>query len=387
MSGRASPGVVVHRDADELAAAAAARLVTALVDAQSARGSASVVLTGGGVGTATLAAVAASPARGAVDWSRLDVWWGDERFVPDGDPERNATQAYDALLDAVALDPARVHVMAPSDGPDGDDPEAAAARYADELAAAARPEDHGPVPGFDVLMLGVGPEGHVASLFPEMPAVHEQTRTVVGVRGSPKPPPVRLSLTFPAIRAAQEVWFLAAGGEKAGAVRMVLEGAGEIAVPAAGAYGRRRTLWLLDRSAALGASPRPGAHRQPVTGESVEVPDFRGVQSLNAWLAGHDAGLLLCGPDPDGPVPLLDGVVRDQVPAPGTRLRRWDVVTVWVVRPPAGGVREPRRPSPVVPPPAAAQLPSRSTSKRPESEPIVTSTRQRPASGSRIVPG
>lgn len=246
--------VVVHRDAEELAAAVAARLVTRLVEAQRDRGEASVVLTGGGIGTATLATLATSPGREAVDWERLDVWWGDERFLPAGHPDRNEVQARAALLDAVPLDPARVHPMGAAGGPDGNDPEAAAERYAAELAARARPEDHGPVPHFDVLLLGVGPDAHVASLFPEHPALHD-TRPVVAVRGAPKPPPVRISLTLPAIRHATEVWLLASGAEKAAAVRLALAGAGEVAVPAAGARGRSATLWFLDHAAASRLPP------------------------------------------------------------------------------------------------------------------------------------
>ncbi|AVH98047.1 6-phosphogluconolactonase [Streptomyces cinereoruber] len=244
-----APQLVVHRDKELMAQAAAARLITRIVDAQAARGSASVVLTGGRNGNGLLAALGSAPARDAVDWSRLDLWWGDERYLPDGDPERNVTQAREALLDRVPLDPARVHAMPASDGPYGDDVEAAAAAYAEELAAAAGPGDGG-VPAFDVLMLGVGPDTHVASLFPELPAVHETERTVVGVRGAPKPPPVRISLTLPAIRAAREVWLLAAGEDKAKAAAIALSGAGELQAPAAGARGRSRTLWLLDSAAA-----------------------------------------------------------------------------------------------------------------------------------------
>lgn len=244
-----APQLVVHRDKELMAQAAAARLITRIVDAQAARGSASVVLTGGRNGNGLLAALGSAPARDAVDWSRLDLWWGDERYLPDGDPERNVTQAREALLDRVPLDPARVHAMPASDGPYGDDVEAAAAAYAEELAAAAGPGNGG-VPAFDVLMLGVGPDTHVASLFPELPAVHETERTVVGVRGAPKPPPVRISLTLPAIRAAREVWLLAAGEDKAKAAALALSGAGELQAPAAGARGRSRTLWLLDSAAA-----------------------------------------------------------------------------------------------------------------------------------------
>ena len=197
-----TPEVIIHRDASLLAKAAAARLVTRLVDAVTAHGSASLVLTGGGIGTAVLTELAATPARDAVDWRHVDIWWGDERFEPEGDPERNETGAREALLDRVDVDPARVHPMAPSNGPDGDDPEQAADRYAEELARAAKPEDHGPVPEFDIMLLGIGPEGHVASLFPGMPALYDE-RSVVAVRGAPKPPPTRISLTFPAITAAQ----------------------------------------------------------------------------------------------------------------------------------------------------------------------------------------
>ncbi|MEV0882926.1 6-phosphogluconolactonase [Streptomyces microflavus] len=244
------PQLVVHRDKELMAQAAAARLITKIVDAQAARGHASVVLTGGRNGNGLLAALAAAPARDAVDWARLDLWWGDERFLPEGDPERNVTQAREALLDAVPLDPARVHAMPATDGPYGKDVDEAAAGYAAELAAAAGSDDHGRVPAFDVLMLGVGPDTHVASLFPELPAVRETERTVVGVHGAPKPPPVRVSLTLPAIRAAREVWLLAAGEDKAEAAAIALSGAGEIQAPAAGAYGRSRTLWLLDAAAA-----------------------------------------------------------------------------------------------------------------------------------------
>ena len=243
------PLVVVHQDASLLARAVAARLVTALVDAQAARGHASVVLTGGGIGIATLRELASSPARDAIEWDALDVWWGDERFLPSGHPERNETQAREVLLDAVDLDPARVHPMAPSDGPAGDDVDAAAARYADELARSSQPEDHADVPAFDVLLLGIGPDGHVASLFPESPALYDE-RTVIPVRGAPKPPPTRLSLSFAAINSAREVWLITAGEEKSGAVRMALGGAGPTQVPAAGVAGRVRTRWLLDRAAA-----------------------------------------------------------------------------------------------------------------------------------------
>ena len=251
-----TPEVFVYSSGDLLASAAAARTVTRLADALAATGRAHVVLTGGGIGTKVLAAIAASPARDAVDWSQVDFWWGDERFEPEGDPERNETGARSALFDHIAADPARVHVMAGPDGPDGDDPDVAAARYAAELAAAARESGAAgaEVPAFDVLMLGIGPEGHVASIFPESPAAHA-AGSVVAVRNSPKPPPTRLSLTFSAIQAAREVWILASGAEKAEAVGEAVRGVSQDKLPAAGARGLDRTLFLVDQAAAAQLPP------------------------------------------------------------------------------------------------------------------------------------
>ncbi|SEH00619.1 6-phosphogluconolactonase [Nonomuraea solani] len=254
------PTIVVHRDADVLAKAVAARIITRLVDVQSAKGSASIVLTGGTVGIATLAAIAATPARVAVDWRRLDVWWGDERFLPTGDKERNETGAREALLDHVDVDPERVHVML---GPDsGLTAEESAEAYATDLRKASRPEDHGPVPNFDVMLLGMGPDAHVASLFPGMPALYD-TRPVVAVHGAPKPPPTRISLTLPAIQSSREVWVVAAGEEKSGAVRLALSDSGPVQVPSAGARGRGRTLFLLDRTAAGKIPPGLGRMASP----------------------------------------------------------------------------------------------------------------------------
>lgn len=249
------PDVVVHATAKVLAAATAARLVTRIVDIQTASGSASVVLTGGGTGIAVLRQLAGTHTAAAVDWRRLDIYWGDERFLPSGHPDRNETQAREALLDHVGVDPGRVHPMGASDGPWGDDPDAAAQAYEDLLMHRLRPEDRGPAPSFDICCLGVGEDGHVASVFPGSPAVYETERAVIGVRGSPKPPPTRITLTLPAIRCAAEVWLIVSASEKAAAVTMALGGGGEVQVPASGATGRRRTLWLLDRAAGAKLPP------------------------------------------------------------------------------------------------------------------------------------
>jgi 6-phosphogluconolactonase len=256
------PAIAVHAQPDVVAAAAAARLVTRLVDLLAAGTTPKVVLTGGGVGIAMLEQIRATAARDAVDWGRVEFYWGDERFLPPGDPERNETQARAALLDHVRVDPEKVFPMGADTGTGPAGAEPAAEAYAALLARAARPEDDGPVPSFDVLLLGMGGEGHTASVFPHSPAVYETERPVVAVHGCPKPPPTRISLTLPAIRRAAEVWVIATGEAKAAAVAMALSGAGEVAVPVAGAQGRRRTRWLLDRAA---ASKLPRDVAPPIT--------------------------------------------------------------------------------------------------------------------------
>ncbi len=240
------PGVVIHRDKELLADAAASRLVTAIVDAQAARGQADVVLTGGSMGIAILASVGSSRIRDAIDWRRLHLWWGDERYLPDGDPDRNETQARDALLDSVPLDLERVHPMV---GPDrSSSVEDSAGQYAEALARAAGAGRE--LPEFDVVLLGMGPDAHVASLFPEHPALYADDGPTVAVHGSPKPPPLRVSLTMSTLNSGKDIWLIVAGEDKAAAVGMALSGAGIMQAPAAGVSGRRSTVWLLDRPAA-----------------------------------------------------------------------------------------------------------------------------------------
>src|SRR5580693_3785462 len=223
--------VFIHANGDLLAAAVAARLITSTADTLAADGRAHLVLTGGGIGTKVLAAVAASPARDTVDWGAVDFWWGDERYAPEGDPDRNETGAREALFDHIPVDPTLVHAIEGPDGRDGDDVEASAARYATGLAisASSRPN---------------APSGAAVP-----PAAYARG-TVVAVRNSPKPPPTRISLTFPAIRAAREVWILASGAEKAEAVARALAGDADDKCPAAGAQGTQRTLFLIDEAAA-----------------------------------------------------------------------------------------------------------------------------------------
>lgn len=235
------PQLVLLPTAAAVAADVAGRLVTKLVDLQSGGRVPSVVLTGGTIGIDVLAQIAASGSRSAVDWRRVEIFWGDERFVPREDADRNEKQAREALLDRVPVDPSLVHPMASSDGEFGDDLDAAAAAYARLVDA------RGP---FDITLLGLGPDGHVASIFPEHPGVYDD-RTAIPVRNSPKPPPLRISLSLPTLRNSVEVWVVTGGSGKADAVAMAFGGAGEVAIPAVGATGTARTLWFLDRDAAV----------------------------------------------------------------------------------------------------------------------------------------
>ncbi|MCM6776710.1 6-phosphogluconolactonase [Nocardia sp. CDC159] len=236
------PGVEILADTDALAVAAAERFVEIVTAAQRARGRASVVVTGGGTGIATLEQL--RKLGGEIDWSRLDIFWGDERFVPTGDAERNELQARRALFDHVPVDPSRVHPVAASDG-EYPDPVEAAAEYS--ATVHAHLAEFG---SFDLHLLGMGGEGHVNSLFPHTDATREQHELVVAVTNSPKPPPVRVTLTLPAVQRARHVVLIVGGEAKAAAVAAALAGASHLDIPAAGAKGSESTTWLLDEAAA-----------------------------------------------------------------------------------------------------------------------------------------
>ncbi len=238
--------VLVRSDPPAVAGLVAERLVDRVVG-WSARRTVHLALTGGTTGTAVLRAVGDHPDASRIDWSRVHVWWSDERFVPCDSPDRNAGQARAALLDRVALPAANVHEMAASD--DGIDLDAAARAYAQELARFAC-SGGVPWPSFDICLLGVGPEAHIASLFPDHPEIRITDAATVGVRDSPKPPPERITLTRPVINASQRVWMALTGADKASALGLVLAGASYTSVPAAGAKGRRRTLVFVDTAAA-----------------------------------------------------------------------------------------------------------------------------------------
>jgi len=218
--------------ADALAQTIADRLTARVADLQAQGRTPRVVLTGG-----TIAASAYQRIGDGADWTNVDFWFGDERFVPEGHADRNDQQARDAFLDRVGA--TNVHSVA------GNDCSLSAAEAAHEYAATL-PEEP-----FDVVLLGMGPDGHVASLFPQRAQLHETERACVELFDSPKPPPVRISMTFPTLNRAEAVWFIVSGAEKAEAVSRALADDGTIDVtPARGVHGRQETLWLVDEAAA-----------------------------------------------------------------------------------------------------------------------------------------
>jgi len=241
-------------DSGLLVEAAGNRLVDTIQTAVAARGRALIVLTGGGNGIALLQYLGTHGRQ--IDWSKVHLFWGDDRYVPEDDDERNDKQARAALLDHIDIPSSHVHAMPASDGEFGTDLAAAALAYEQLLAANA--EAGQPAPNFDVHLLGVGPEGHINSLFPDTPAVLETTRMVVAVEDSPKPPPQRITLTLPAVQRSREVWLMVSGAAKADAVAAAMGGAPPVSIPAAGAIGAETTLWLIDEAAAAKLPTRPG---------------------------------------------------------------------------------------------------------------------------------
>ena len=220
---------------DDPAAVLAAAIEDRIAERQTGGGSPRVALTGGTIANETYARLGENP---RVDWSRVDLWWGDERFVPAGHEDRNDQQARDAFLDRLGIPADRIHAT-PAHGCDQSLAEAA------DQYAATLPES------FDLVLLGIGPDGHVASLFPGFAQLDERERRAVEVFGSPKPPAERISLTFPVLNAADAVWFVASGEGKAEAVAKALAPEGTVhATPARGVAGRVETRWFLDPAAA-----------------------------------------------------------------------------------------------------------------------------------------
>ena len=230
------PRVLRYSSSDELADAVASQLLTRLIGLQ-ATGEVNLCLTGGRIANRMYESLAALAEGSDLDPSKLHIWWGDERFVSLSDPDRNASQSFGILARTISLRPGQTHAMPAKDG--RADSDEAAFSYAQELGDTV----------FDVCLLGMGEDGHVASLFPKHPSFTQSTSaTVIGVTDSPKPPAERVSLTMQAINRSRAVWVMVGGEGKAEAVKRTI--GGDETLPSTAVQGREETFFFLDQAAA-----------------------------------------------------------------------------------------------------------------------------------------
>jgi 6-phosphogluconolactonase len=244
-----APVVRLFPDAEALCRAAAEEFVRRAAEAVAARARFTVALSGGSTPKRLYELLAEPPLRSQVDWGRVEVFWGDERCVPPDNKDSNYHMAQEAMLSRLPIPAGRVHRME-AERPDLD---AAARNYQAGLARAFGVPEDGDPPAFDLILLGMGPDGHTASLFPETAALGETGRWVVP-NYVPKFAANRLTLTYPVLNAAREVLFLVAGADKVQRLAEVLEGPSDWnRLPSQGVRPEAGSLaWFVDRAAAAG---------------------------------------------------------------------------------------------------------------------------------------
>lgn len=228
--------VVRLADQLEVADVVARRLLDRVIRVQESKGEVHLCLTGGETANLMYERFAALVPDSALEPRSLELWWGDERFLPAAHEDRHSLQAFSRLARTISLNAAQIHMMPAKDG--RADADECAAEYAAELG-----ETH-----FDVTLLGLGIDGHIGSMFPHHSSFNPTSRKVIGVTDAPKPPVDRISLTLPALNRCDELWFLITGAEKAHAVASTIEG--DPALPGSYARGQEATYWFLDTEAA-----------------------------------------------------------------------------------------------------------------------------------------
>ena len=231
--------VLVNRfkDGQSVARNAAEAFFVKMDEVLASKSEAHVAITGGTVGIATLAEIADNERAASFDFNRINFWWGDERFVAADSGDRNAVQARNALFSKIQIDPSKLHEFPSADN--GLTLDAAAEQFANYVA-----EVH---PHFDLVFLGMGPDGHINSLFPGKPTPAAGVQ-IIAEHDSPKPPPQRLSFTYEAMNAADEIWFTVAGADKAEAVSVAF-GDDPTSLPVGRVHGKMKTVWFVDQTA------------------------------------------------------------------------------------------------------------------------------------------
>src|SRR3989440_8997059 len=208
--------ISIYPDINTLSREAAKFIVRLANEAIVTHGRFTIALSGGSTPRVLYSLLGDEPYCSQIDWVQVDIFWSDERCVPPDSEESNYHLAQQVFLNKIPIPASQVHRM-PADQPDRD---IASQAYTEEMQ---RTFGTNGIPNFDLIQLGMGPEGHTASLFPHQPSLHEQQRLVMPV-SVPKPPPLRLTFTPPLLNAPRHVLFLVTGSEKADAVQAVLEG-------------------------------------------------------------------------------------------------------------------------------------------------------------------
>jgi 6-phosphogluconolactonase len=234
----------VYKDAEELARAGAQLFIDEAAEAIRGRGRFRVALSGGSTPPRVYELLATPAFSSRVDWNRVDLFWGDERYVPADTPDSNYRMTAQALLEHVPVPPANVHRVPTEISPPSD----SASAYEDEIRKAF--QESASVPHFDLIYLGLGTNGHTASLFPHRPSLHESSRLVVADLVS-EVNAWRISMTLPLLNHGRTVAFLTEGEQKAPVLREVLLGPRDPErLPAQLISPQGKLLWMVDTAAA-----------------------------------------------------------------------------------------------------------------------------------------
>jgi 6-phosphogluconolactonase len=257
------PDIRIFTDRQELATALSSHVAQAAQASSIARGRLCVALSGGSLMDMLASALVAPSLRDRIDWSIWHVFWVDERWVPPSSPDSNFGHARRLLLSRVGIPEEQIHAVDDSKSPDE------TARAYEAKIRRTLPVETGAFPRFDLVLLGLGEDGHTASLFPAHPSLQESRRWVIPVFNAPKPPPVRVTMTLPVINSARQVVFVAAGSGKARVVSEVLHSAAERpGLPASMVRPTNGELrWFIDQAAASMPSLAPVANQSFGTDE------------------------------------------------------------------------------------------------------------------------